>query len=135
MMRGRHRHRAPDGYRRFSNEFSSGVPPVTLAARRNAKIGYVLGIRGSNWYGHRALAKAAIGGVGGAVAGEAIERSIKRKDGIEILVRLDQSDTIAVVRDGDIAFSPGDRVQLLTGRDGSARVQPIWTQPIWTQPL
>jgi outer membrane lipoprotein SlyB len=60
-----------------------------------------------------------------SIAGEAIERAISREDGLEILVHLDHDETVAVVQADDVAFAPGDRVQVLFGQDGSARVQPI----------
>ncbi len=66
----------------------------------------------------------AVGSVAGAVAGEAIERKITEEDGLEITVRLDNSDTIAVVQAMDVEFSPGERVRVLFGPGGSARVSP-----------
>ena len=64
----------------------------------------------------------AVGGVAGAVAGEAIEKKITAEDGLEITVRLDSRDTIAVVQAQDVLFSPGDRVRVLFGPRGSTRV-------------
>ena len=66
----------------------------------------------------------AVGGVAGAVAGEAIEKKVTAEDGLEITVRLDSSDTIAVVQAQDMIFAPGDRVRVLFGPDGSTRVTP-----------
>ncbi len=64
----------------------------------------------------------ALGGVAGAVAGEAIEKKITAEDGLEITVRLDNSDTIAVVQARDVLFTPGERVRVLIGPRGSTRV-------------
>lgn len=64
----------------------------------------------------------AVGGVAGAVAGEAIEKKITAEDGLEITVRLDNSDTIAVVQEQDVLFVPGDRVRVLFGPRGSTRI-------------
>ncbi|MCZ6586017.1 MAG: hypothetical protein O6930_08380 [Gammaproteobacteria bacterium] len=64
----------------------------------------------------------ALGGVAGAVAGEAIEKKITAEDGLEITVRLDNSDTIAVVQAQDVLFAPGDRVRVLFGPRGSTHV-------------
>jgi outer membrane lipoprotein SlyB len=64
----------------------------------------------------------ALGSVAGAVAGEAIEKKITAEDGLEITVRLDNSDTIAVVQAQDVLFAPGDRVRVLFGPRGSAHV-------------
>jgi outer membrane lipoprotein SlyB len=89
-----------------------------------AAIGFAIGAGNSPWYGNPRRIETAVGAVGGSVAGEAIERRIKTEDGFEIVVLLDHSETIAVVQAGDVAFSPGQRVQVLMGRDGSTRVQP-----------
>ena len=67
----------------------------------------------------------AVGGVAGAVAGEAIERKITEEEGLEITVRLDSSNTIAVVQAQDVQFSPGERVRVLFGPGGSARVSQL----------
>ena len=67
----------------------------------------------------------AIGSVAGAVAGQAIERKITEEEGLEITVRLDSSDTIAVVQAQDVLFTPGERVRVLFGPDGSARVSEL----------
>lgn len=64
----------------------------------------------------------AVGGVAGAVAGEAIEKKVTAEDGLEITVRLDNNDTIAVVQAQDVLFAPGDRVRVLFGPGGSTRV-------------
>jgi outer membrane lipoprotein SlyB len=64
----------------------------------------------------------AVGGVAGAVAGQAIERKVTAEEGLEITVLLDSSETVAVVQARDVEFAPGDRVRVLFGSDGSARV-------------
>jgi outer membrane lipoprotein SlyB len=87
-------------------------------------IGTALGRGDSSMFTASSQRGAAMGGVAGAVAGGAIERRLKREDGLEIIVRLDHNEVIAVVQASDIEFSEGDRVQVLFGRDGSTRVQP-----------
>jgi len=64
----------------------------------------------------------AVGSVAGAVAGEALERKMTEEEGLEITVRLDSDETIAVVQALDVQFSPGERVRVLFGPGGSARV-------------
>jgi outer membrane lipoprotein SlyB len=64
----------------------------------------------------------AVGGVAGAVAGQAIERKVTAEEGLEITVLLDSSETVAVVQARDVEFASGDRVRVLFGSDGSARV-------------
>jgi outer membrane lipoprotein SlyB len=63
--------------------------------------------------------------VAGAVAGHAIERKITAEEGLEIIVRLDRDDTIAVVQAADVEFAPGERVRVLFGHFGEARVTPL----------
>lgn len=67
----------------------------------------------------------AVGTVAGAVAGHAIERTITAEKGLEIVVRLDKDDTIAVVQAADVEFVPGERVRVLFGNFGEARVTPL----------
>lgn len=90
-----------------------------------AIVGGAIGAGDSGRYWRANRAESAIGSVGGAIVGNAIERRVTRDDGLEILVRLDHSETIAVVQADDVEFLPGERVQVLVGRDGSTRVQTL----------
>lgn len=66
----------------------------------------------------------AMGGVAGAVAGQGIEKAITADSGLEILLDLDNGETVAVVQGADVPFTKGERVRVL--RDGSsARVVPL----------
>jgi outer membrane lipoprotein SlyB len=60
-----------------------------------------------------------LGAVGGGLAGNALEHSATRQNGEEVVVRLDNGQTIAVVQGGWQDFAAGQRVQLVTGRGGS----------------
>jgi outer membrane lipoprotein SlyB len=82
------------------------------------------GVAGST-IGHGAGSTlAAVGGaIAGAVVGTAGEEAVTRRDGLEITVRLDNSDVIAVVQEADVLFQVGDRVRILTGSDGTTRVE------------
>ena len=84
------------------------------------EVGRALG--GSISSGNTRRVSRAVGGVAGAVAGEAIEKKITAEDGLEITVRLDNNDTIAVVQAQDVLFVPGDRVRVLFGSHGSTRI-------------
>jgi len=64
-----------------------------------------------------------LGGLAGAAAGAAAEEQLTKKDGLEITVKLDSGDTIAIVQEADEVFSVGESVSLLRGNDGSARVR------------
>ena len=57
-----------------------------------------------------------LGAVGGGLAGDAIERSGNRAQGLEITVRLENGELRAITQAVDAAgpaFKPGDRVRLL----------------------
>ena len=83
------------------------------------------GLAGSNIGGGRGQIAGAVGGaVLGGLAGSAIEQGVTRQQGLEITVRLDNGRMIAVTQAADQPFFPGDRVRLLTGQDGTARVAP-----------
>jgi len=88
-------------------------------------IGYAIGRGDSPWYRNPRRLEASLGTVGGSIAGEAIQRTLTREDGLEIIVLLDHNETIAVVQAGDVGFSPGQRVQVLIGNNGDTRVQPL----------
>lgn len=42
--------------------------------------------------------------------------------GLEVFVRLDNGADVTVVQAADVAFRPGDRVRVMQGHDGAARV-------------
>jgi outer membrane lipoprotein SlyB len=54
-----------------------------------------------------------IGAVAGALAGKAAEEQLTKKDGIEITVKLDNGELVAVVQEATEEFHPGDKVRLL----------------------
>ena len=81
------------------------------------------GIAASNIGGGRGKVAASIGGaVLGGLAGAAAEEAITRQPGLEITVLLDNGRTVTVTQAADEPFAPGERVRLITGPDGTARV-------------
>jgi outer membrane lipoprotein SlyB len=93
----------------------SGVGAVSGAA--------LGGLAGSTIGQGRGQVAGAIGGaVLGGLAGSAIEQGVTRQPGLEITVQLDNGRMIAVTQAADEPFYPGDRVRVLTGQDGTARV-------------
>ena len=72
--------------------------------------------------GHGQIAGAISGAVIGGLVGSAIEENVTRQPGVEITIRLDNGQMLAVTQAGDEPFYRGDRVQVLTGYDGTARV-------------
>ena len=66
-----------------------------------------------------------MGAVAGAVAGEAVEERVTRQQGLQITVDLDEGSTVAIVQGADQAFAVGERVKVLRGQRGAARVTKI----------
>ncbi|MBI2313595.1 MAG: glycine zipper 2TM domain-containing protein [Betaproteobacteria bacterium] len=84
--------------------------------------GAVGGIAGSSvGHGKGAQVGAVLGAVGGGVAGQAIEEATTRKPGIEITVKLDSGQMIAITQEADETFRPGEQVRVLSG-GGVSRV-------------
>ena len=94
----------------------SGVGTVSGAA--------IGGIAGSTiGRGKGSAVAAVLGAVAGGVAGKAAEEAVTRTTGLELIVRLDNGRTIAIVQE-DVAgetFVRGDRVRVLES-GGQARV-------------
>ena len=103
----------------FINDDSSG-----LGTLGGAVVG---GVAGSTIGGGRGRILSALGGVViGGLAGTAIERGINSKDAVDITVRLDDGQVLSIVQelgDEEASFMVGDRVRILRGSDGSARVR------------
>jgi outer membrane lipoprotein SlyB len=84
--------------------------------------GVVGGVAGSTVGGGRGSTIAAvIGAVAGGLAGSALEEGVTRKEGVEITVRLDNGNMIAITQEADEQFKPGERVRVLSG-GGVSRV-------------
>ena len=82
--------------------------------------GTVGGIAGGRVGGGRgSQAASTVGAVAGSVAGYALESAATSKEGLEISVRLDSGQLIAIVQPDGEAFKPGERVRVLSGTKGS----------------
>jgi len=62
------------------------------------------------------------GAAAGGLAGNAIQNGVSTKPGVQLTVRLDNGQTLAVAQAADEYFAPGDRVRVFTGQDGKVRV-------------
>jgi outer membrane lipoprotein SlyB len=62
-----------------------------------------------------------LGAIAGGIAGQAVEQKVTQKAGLEITVRLDNGELIAVTQEADEQFRPGDKVRVLSG-GGTTRV-------------
>ncbi len=84
--------------------------------------GVVGGIAGSNvGQGRGSTVGSVLGAVLGGVAGQAIEERTSKKDGLEITIKLDSGQIIAVTQEADEQFRAGERVRVLSG-SGVTRV-------------
>jgi outer membrane lipoprotein SlyB len=80
------------------------------------------GIGGSAIGSGRGSAVAAVAGaVIGGLVGAAAEEGLTRREGIELTVRLDNGEMVAIVQEADEVFKPGERVRLLAV-NGQTRV-------------
>ena len=85
----------------------SGVGPAA---------GAVIGGIGGSTVGHGrgSAVGAVVGSVAGGVAGQAAEQSATRQPGLEITIKLDTGQLIAVTQAADETFRAGDRVRVLS---------------------
>jgi outer membrane lipoprotein SlyB len=65
------------------------------------------------------------GAIVGALAGGAVEETATKTPGVEVTVRMDAGNTIALVQGVDPPVRAGDRVRILRNPDGSARAIPM----------
>ena len=92
------------------------TPVGTLAG------GVVGGVAGSAiGQGRGSTIGAVLGAVAGGLAGSAIEEGVTGKEGLEITVRLDNGNIIAITQEADEQFKPGERIRVLSG-GGVSRV-------------
>jgi outer membrane lipoprotein SlyB len=84
--------------------------------------GVIGGVAGRNLGGGSgSIVGSVVGAVAGGVAGSAIEEGVTRQTGLEITVKLDNGQLIAITQAADEDFRPGDRVRVLSGR-GATRI-------------
>lgn len=87
--------------------------------------GAVGGVAGSAVGGGTGRTLAIIGGaILGAMAGNAVEDRMGKKDGLEITVRLDNGETRVIAQEADLPIMMNQRVQVISGA-GPTRVVPL----------
>ena len=80
------------------------------------------GVAGSSiGRGRGSILGAVAGAVIGGVAGQAVEQGVTAKQGVEVTVKLDSGQMVAVMQEADETFRPGDRVRILSD-GGTSRV-------------
>ncbi|MGZ8209151.1 MAG: hypothetical protein ACXW2I_13465 [Burkholderiales bacterium] len=73
------------------------------------------GVAGSSiGHGRGAALGAIAGAVVGGIAGQAAEQGITAKRGVEVTVKLDSGQMVAIMQEADETFRPGDRVRILS---------------------
>ncbi|HEY7985798.1 MAG TPA: glycine zipper 2TM domain-containing protein [Methylophilaceae bacterium] len=76
--------------------------------------GVVGGVAGSSMgKGRGEIITGVLGAVAGALVGSAAEEAMTKKDGLEITVKLDSGDLVAIVQEATEEFHPGEKVRLL----------------------
>lgn len=101
----------------IQSEQPSGFGGVSGAA--------VGGVAGSTIGGGSGNVLATLGGaILGGLAGNAIENRTGQRQGLEIVVQLDNGETRAIAQEADVMFTPGQRVRILSG-NGPSRVTPL----------
>lgn len=73
--------------------------------------------------GHGRALATAVGVIGGALVGTAVEEGSTRKNGLEITVELDSGEVIAVVQEADDYYAVGDRIRVIRGPGGVTRIR------------
>lgn len=73
------------------------------------------GIAGSSIGSGRGAALGTVAGaVIGGLAGQAAEQGVTAKRGVEVTVKLDNGQMVAIMQEADETFRPGDRVRILS---------------------
>ena len=83
----------------------------------DAIVGSGAGDRG----GRNSQAGAVLGGVLGSLAGTKAQKAFQRKEGLQIIVRLEGGELLAVTQDADVPFAAGELVYVLRG-NGETRI-------------
>ncbi|HEY9101414.1 hypothetical protein [Chitinimonas sp.] len=104
------------------------IRPVKIQA--DSDIGKIIGaviggvaVGGNVGKGNGAVISGVLGAAAGGAAGNAIGKELNSKDGIELVLRMDNGEIIAVVQEADVAFAPGQKIRVIT-RGRVSRVVP-----------
>ena len=100
------------GYVESVREVSLEGTRTGLGAGAGAVAG---GIAGSGiGHGRGAALAGVAGAVVGGIAGQAAEQGLTGKRGVEVTVKLDNGQMVAIMQEADETFRPGDRVRILS---------------------
>lgn len=93
----------------------SGVGTIGGGALGGIAGGAIGGGRGSS-------IASVVGVIGGLLIGNAVEQQATQELGLELTVKLDNGQTALIIQAADPPFQIGDRVRVLSGKDGKTRV-------------
>lgn len=105
------------------------VSPVILEGQRGPiglYGGGAAGAAGAGVVGHGVgtdLAQVG-GGIVGAVAGQAVEEAVTRKDAQEMVIKLDNGSMVVITQAGSPLFAVGERVAIANGPGGAQVMLP-----------
>ena len=106
------------------------VRPVEIAGQGSG-IGAIGGALAGGAIGHQIgngngqKLATVMGALAGLMGGQALEGSAAKEAGLLVTVRLDGGQVLAITQAADVRLAVGERVQVLAGRDGKARVLPL----------
>ena len=106
------------------------VRPVEIAGQGSG-IGAIGGALAGGAIGHQVgngngqKLATVMGALAGLMGGQALEGSAAKEAGLLVTVRLDGGQVLAITQAADVQLAVGERVQVLAGRDGKARVLPL----------
>ena len=105
------------------------VRTVTIEGTKTpigATVGAAVGGVAGSSIGHDkgSIVAGILAGVAGGLVGSAAEEVITREPGLEIIVKLDSGNTVAITQKADEEFKPGERVHVISGA-GASRVTHI----------
>jgi outer membrane lipoprotein SlyB len=107
-----------DSVRRVRIEGTKTAVGATVGAVTGGVLGRAVGreLGGHHHRGVSGSVGAAVGAVAGGVGGAAVEEAVTRQDGVEITVKLENGEYLAIVQaDEGENFQPGERVRLIGG--------------------
>ncbi|AZV92433.1 glycine zipper 2TM domain-containing protein [Kerstersia gyiorum] len=104
--------------------------PITLQSDDPSAVGTLAGgalggVVGNTIGGGSGRTIATVGGaILGALAGNAVEKGVNTRNGVEITVHMDNGETRVIAQEDDVPLSVGQRVQVISGA-GPTRVAPM----------
>jgi outer membrane lipoprotein SlyB len=96
--------------------FDGGAYTREQARReQTVRMGHVESVREvQQVVGTRSGVAAGAGAIGGGIAGQAAEQGLTAKRAVEVTVKLDNGQMVAIVQGVDATFRPGERVRILS---------------------